>query len=37
MMFHGFYNLDHVGDIALTRVGDGKTFSLSLIHIFFMI
>lgn len=26
-MFHGFYNLDHVGDIALTRVGDGKTFS----------
>ena len=19
MMFHGFYNLDHVGDIALTR------------------
>ena len=26
-MFHGFYNLDHVGDIMLARIEDGKTFS----------
>ena len=26
-MFHGFYNLDHVGDIMLARIVDGKTFS----------
>lgn len=27
MIFHGFYNLDHVGDIMLARIEDGKTFS----------
>ena len=26
-MFHGFYNLDHVGDIMLAIIEDGKTFS----------
>lgn len=26
-MFHGFYNLDHVGDIMLARIEGGKTFS----------
>lgn len=27
MLFHGFYNLEHVGDILLARLGEGKTFS----------
>lgn len=27
MIVHGFYNLDHVGDILLARCGEGKTFS----------
>lgn len=27
MIFHGFYNLDHVGDILLARCGEGKTYS----------
>lgn len=27
MLFHGFYNLDHVGDILLARCGEGTTYS----------
>ena len=27
MIFHGFYNLEYIGDILLARCGDGKTFS----------
>lgn len=27
MIFHGFYNLAHIGDILLARCGEGKTFS----------
>ena len=26
MIFHGFYNLKHVGDILLARCGEGRTF-----------
>lgn len=26
MIFHGFYNYDHIGDIMLARCGEGKTF-----------
>lgn len=26
MIFHGFYNYEHVGDILLARLGDGKTY-----------
>lgn len=27
MIFHGFYNLEQVGDILLARLGEGKTFT----------
>lgn len=27
MIFHGFYNYDHIGDIMLARCNEGKTFS----------
>lgn len=27
MIFHGFYNLDHVGDVVLARIEEGKTHS----------
>ncbi|WP_455682528.1 YtpR family tRNA-binding protein [Thomasclavelia sp.] len=26
MIFHGFYNYNHIGDIVLARCGEGKTF-----------
>lgn len=26
MIFHGFYNSNHIGDIMLARCGEGKTF-----------